>query len=332
MADLKEMFDDLMDFTPDTKGGQTMTDIGEIFDDFADNSKKLFKSKKFLIIAGGVGVVALFVAWRKNSTAETTTDGSAAIGYAGYPTVGGAAAESYDSIYDSGIVDEFNSILSENESYYQGLIGNMQTEYENTFDSLQTNIIDLSDRLQDSTSLIEQQQYELERQNAISQMKANSELYNNISDRATKDALHAENAAIAEKYGFTFDGNSGNWFDGESVVYTTSVQQSAALTGKTAAPATTAYQNNRNYQQEINDAIMNGADATTINELNAARNAKIAASGGTTNANTSYDMNTDYATLISKAKETGASAEVISNLEAQRAAKIAANPELAKYK
>lgn len=294
-----------------------MAEITEVFEDFGENTKKLFKNKKFLLAAGGVAVVALIAGYLKNREGEADTTGYGAIGYAGYPTVGGSSSSDFSS-------------STETDSYFESLLNETTTEYDGVMAEMESNISSLTDRLVSSEEKSASYLLTIEKQNAISQMRANSELYNALGsgDAATKQALHDENMAIAEKYGWTFDASTGNYFDGNTVLYTTAKQakgENTAYTGgKKAADAdVSGFQNNRDYQAEINKAILSGADAVTINRLNDQRNAKIAAQGGLTGAQSSgFDKNVDYSVAIQKAKEAGANEQVIKNLEQQRQNKI----------
>ena len=95
------------------------------------------------------------------------------------------------------------------------------------------------------------------------------------------------------------------------------------MSAKTATPYNPDYQSNINYQQLINNAIINGASGETIDELNDARDNKIAITGRSLEeSNSSYDPNINYTDLINQAKSAGASQDVIDNLTAQRQAKI----------
>lgn len=298
-----------------------MAEIQEVFEDFGDNAKKLIKNKYFLAALAVVGVAALYVAWKKSQTETAGMGGGDSAGYAytGYPYVSeGGGDESYYAGNDS----YYEELLTEMGNSYTAELDEVQSEYDA---SISTMMDELSASKEQTATALEL----LERQNAISQMRANSELYNNISDPSTKEALHAENLAIADKYGFEFDSKSGNYFDGNGVVYTTSKQQANIVEGKKTSSggsgSPVSFQNNVDYQAEINKAIMGGASAETINKLNAQRDAKISATGMTTEkANSYYVQDVDYTTLINNAKKAGASEAVISNLTAQRNAKIAA--------
>ena len=243
-----------------------MAEIVEVFEDFGNNTKKLFKNKKFLLAAGGVGVVALIAGYLKNRDSDEDTTAYEAIGYAGYPTVGGGtSADSVDSLTGD--------------------------SYETTFDALFSNISDLSDKLmkleEDNNSMMEQMQ----KQNDIAQMKANSELYNALGApeyAGVRESLKAENQQIAEKYGFTFD--EGNWFDGNSLVYMPSSQQASVIkkTGLTGSDDT--FVNNANYVA----ARVGSVSGTQEFESDRVSTKIVTATGGTT--------------LYTKDKETGDSA------------------------
>lgn len=286
-------------------------------------SKKLFKNKKFLLAAGAVGVVALIVGYKKNQNQPADDGGLSAVGYAGYPTTTGGGSDSDMGNYYS---DYYQSVIDENNAYYDSYISDMEQSHALDMDELNSNITSLSDRLTSAESLAADQNEAIKRQNVISQMRANSELYNTITDDLTKQALHTENMALADSMGWKYDSTSGNYLEGNSVVYTTARQQAQALGAKASSSGSASFDSNVDYQAKINEAILSGASATTINDLNKARNAKIAAGGGSTAAaNNSYDANTDYQELINKAKASGADQSVIDNLTAQRNAKIAAS-------
>ena len=272
-----------------------MAEIMEVFEDFGENAGKVLKDKKFLLLAGGVGLVALFVGYRKNQQEEVAT-AYEAIGYAGYPTVGGSSSS--ESVYSN---------EDENLAYFEQLLGESQTEYEATINEMESNVLTLSDRLTSAEEANTKYVETIERQNALSQMRANSELYNALStpaDANTRAALHEENIAIAEKYGFTFDSGTGNWYDGNDVLYTTSTQQAAVKTKQSSGGTSTAV----NY---------------TTNASHTAAKAKEAVS---------YDPNKDYTLAIQEAKSSGASQSVINQLYAERNAKIDTNPDLEKYR
>jgi len=109
----------------------------------------------------------------------------------------------------------------------------------------------------------------------------------------------------------------------EPATVTTDRQYNAAVTAITN-PVTIPDYNSTDFQTQINNAILGGASAATIDNLNAARNAKIASTGRNAAAsNANFDKNFDYSTLISAARSTGASQSVIDNLTAMRNAKVA---------
>lgn len=249
-----------------------MAEIQEVFEDFADNAKKAIKSKPFLFVAVGVGVVALYVGWKRNQAESDDSGPYEAIGYAGYPTVGGSGGEYVDdSTYYESLLDEYQTSISDMQTEHNSAIADLTQQYDTSLDELQSNIRDLSEKHKSTEEALSEQTYQLERERALSQMKANSELYNVLSkpeNAAEREALHAENLAIAEKYGWKYDPKSGNYFDGSSVVYTTSAQQAARArsgsgsvsTEKKASSGTASYENNSRYEKRVAKTVMVNTD------------------------------------------------------------------------
>ena len=232
-----------------------MPDFEEVFEDLGENTKKVFKDKRFWFIALGVAAVALWVGYRNGGNATESEAGPyEAIGYAGYPSMMGSGE---DTGYSSD-TSYLESMISENNSYYESLISENNSIYESELDAMNSNISSLSDKLLSAEDAIGQQAKEMERQQAISQMKANSELYNVLSkpeDAATREALHQANLEIAEQFGWEFDPTSGNYFDGSNVVYTTSNQE-AAKVRKEAVAGTVSYSSNAQVQESNNSKIV----------------------------------------------------------------------------
>jgi len=303
-----------------------MAEITEVFDDLGQNVKKLGKNKKFLIAAGAVGAVALIAGIIRNRNADSSGPYEA-VGYGGYPTVGGGGGEMTGSTGDDyGYLEGLISDTSASDTAY---FEELYRDQESRYDEMRSNVSALSERLVTTEETITAQQKALQMQNDLAQMRANSELYNNIGDKATRDALHAENLSIAQKYGWVYDDYTGTYSDENGTLYTSAQMQAKMLAGadllggKTAPDYTTGFDANKDYQKEINQAILSGASATVINKLNQQRNAKIGATGSSvTQANSGYDKNLDYTALINNAKRAGASASVIANLQQQREAKI----------
>lgn len=241
-----------------------MAELTEVFEDVADNTKKLVKSKPFLLAILGVAGVALYIGLTRNKTENEEATAYGAVGYAGYPVTGGGGGAEYVGSSDSDYLAAVEDVVNSNNAYYESILNTTTVEQNEQ-------ITTLSNRLTTTEETITKQQQELEYKNAISQMQANSNLYNTITDRATKDALHAENLAIAEKYGLTFDKTTGNYMTSTgSVAYTTAKQDAAArgvstttTTTKTAAPANTNYTNNATYTAAKQTAATSGSTATT---------------------------------------------------------------------
>lgn len=247
-----------------------MAEIEQVFEDFAENTKKAIKSKPFLFAAVGVGVVALYVGWKRNRDAVDNSGPYEAIGYAGYPTVGGGGGEYVDdSAYYESLISDYESSISDMKSEHNSTIADLTQQYDTSLDELQSNILDLSEKQKSTEEALAEQKYQLERERALSQMKANSELYNALSrseNAEERQALHEENLAIAEKYGWKYDPRSGNYFDGSSVVYTTSAQQAArpgsgsVSTTKKASSGSVSYENNASYAKRVAKSVTANAD------------------------------------------------------------------------
>lgn len=296
-----------------------MAEINEVFDDLGQNAKKLMKSKPFIIACIAVGLIALYVNFSKKGSSSSETeevsyyDGTQAIGYAGYPGMGGSSGDSqyewyleelthmqeeYDENleklqedYDTNMKDMQGQLDSAVEGFNKSL-EDMQNEYDKSLADIlaakgSSSSSSSSGKKATSTSsnkdLMAQWQLQQEYQADLAQMQANSELYNVLGNdqTETKKALHQANMDIASKYGFQYDGYSGNYFDKSgSVVYLTSQQKAKAITtpGKTTKETSSnkvSFDPNVDYQARINAAVASGASQATINQLQAQRQAKI---------------------------------------------------------
>ena len=305
-----------------------MAEMMDIFDDgpsgksSSSGVKKLFKNKKFLAACGVVAGVALFVAWKRNQ--ETSYfDGSQAIGYAGYPTTGGGGGDT-GGTSDTSYLDDYNATIEEIQKEYNSSLDSVTKEYDSTLDSMYSNINDLSDQIYTLQEAKEAQALKAQRDLDLGQMKANSTLYHYTNDKATQEALHKQNAAIAAKYGWDYDEVSGQYFENGVPVYGRT-DLGPLPTAQTVSPkvptSSTTWEKNVDYQKKINDAILSGASGSQIDAINAQRDAKIRATGAK-DVNSQFDKDTDYKALINKAKASGASQSVIDNLSQQRQAKI----------
>lgn len=317
-----------------------MAEMMEVFEDMGDKVKKTVKNKPFLIACVVVGGVALYTGWKKyNSTSEQDATAYGAIGYAGYPsTVGGGGADNTDmSMYDSYLESLENQMNNMGEDFNKQLDG-IYDEIGGLYDEMGSNTEAFDKVTITPTVVVKKKDEELERQKLLDQMKANSDAYHIVTDSATKEALHKENAEIAEQLGLTYNASAGLWMDDGNVAYVTELQAKKAAEADGASgfvsnkqhneemAAAITFDSNVDYQAEINKAIASGASASVIDNLNKQREAKINATGTTTTkANSYFDQNTDYQALINKAQAAGASQNVIDNLTAQRNAKIAAN-------
>lgn len=272
-----------------------MAEIQEVFEDFSENVKKTVKKKPFIAVAVGVGAVGLFV-WWKNQKRATNAVAYEAIGYGGYPEVSGSVSGGSGGSVGSDDSALYEQLIYENSAYYEKLLGDMESSYT-------TEIADLNNRVDSLTASAQNSEAALKREQTISQMRANSDLYNVITDKATKDALHAENMALASEMGWVWDGTSGNYYEGNSVVYTTTKQEAGATnfaTRPAAGQASNQYTNNAEYNKQVTESVLKT----------------------TANAGLGYDPSVDYSLAIVQAKETGASAEQIQALQTARQNKI----------
>lgn len=262
-------------------------EIREVLEDGVENITETVKKRPFLVAAVAVGAVALYGLYRKSQTADGSNyyDGSQAIGYAGYPTVssGGSSSSEYDYYQTEvdRITEEYSNSLDDLESQYNSTLVEMEKTYASQMEGLSSTVDSLTSDLDTIRATNEAQSLAITRANDLAQMKANSELYNALSGpehKATRDALHAENLAIAEKYGLTYNSQTGNYYDNGTVAYTTSKQQVSTYSGKTANTTKSEpvkFEANVDYQAKINEAVKNGASSETVAQLQKQRQAKI---------------------------------------------------------
>lgn len=324
-----------------------MAEVENVFENTGKSIKKFLKDNPFIVLCIVVGIIALILWWIRQKNAQEADagyyDGSQAIGYGGYgyPTVGAAEdGDNLDWYYNKidSLTDEYDQKVSDLDEMYQQKFSDQEDKWTAAIDALQSKYDELYDKYDD---LLNQDpgDYEyqpggyasggskLDIQAIIDQMEYNSNLWWDVTNKAGRDALHAENHYLGSLIGAEYDGKTGVWsIDGVPIynVDKGDAMKYATGTGSKSAPnGNVSYVANVDYQSAINNAIKTGASASTINTLNAQRNAKIAAQGKTTqSANVSYDKNTDYQALINQAKASGADQSVIDNLTAQRNAKI----------
>lgn len=333
-----------------------MAEINEVFDDMGEsiekgfnNIKKKFKDKPFLWLCLGVALIALWVYFTKDeSRAESGGEYYYPTGYSGYPTTEGGSygSGSFDSSeYENmlnGLEDSYLQQLEQMEQQYADKFGNLSADLEYwqgeaEYWEDERNYYYGENKKQQTT--IEQQTAAIEAQQILAAMKSNSELYNQLSGSqyaAKREQLHEENLALAELIGATYDDKTGAYYIDGQRLYSSSMTQAqelALITGKGSGSSgggstvkntdPVVYDSKYDYQKAIIEQLNHNGPVSSIEYLNAQRNAKIAASGKTTaQVNTAYDKNVDYQAAIDKAKAIGASQEVIDNLTAQREAKI----------
>ena len=282
-----------------------MAELEEVVQDFGNNVVSAVKKKPFVIAAVGVGCLGLYVAWKKSQ--ETATDSTAyeAIGYGGYHTVMGGGEAAADSAY-------YEQVLSENAAYYDSLIGELDSSYSTQLNEVSGQLSKLESRATEAEETNALYRSKIEYDSVISQMKANSELYNVLSgseNAATRKALHAENVALAESIGLTFDDSTGNYRTSDgSIAYTTAKQQAAYTSGTSSKPNTTtsptapsgSFQNNKTYNDSVTASVLKATQASSKG----------------------YDASIDYSIAIANAKASGADTKTINALQTARQAKI----------
>lgn len=275
-----------------------MAEIIEVLEDGLDNVKDTAKKKPFLFAAVGVSAVALFVWWQKQNNSPDGSnyyEGSQAIGYAGYPEIssGGSSSTSEYDYYASEVeriqdeylsevdrmASEYDTSIADLEAQYNSTLTDMEKTYASSMEGMYSDVERLTSEVESIKATSEAQTLALTRSNDLAQMKANSELANALTGaehKATRDALHAENLAIAEKYGWDFDERTGNYFNNGTVLYTTAKQNAQVITGKSNTPTQkVTFDSNVDYQAKINEAVKNGESSETIDYLKKQRQAKI---------------------------------------------------------
>ena len=275
-----------------------MAEITEVFEDFSDNVKKTVKKKPLVAAGIGVGIVALLVWWSKQKRGSEAV-AYEAIGYGGYPEVSGGGSGGFTGDMSGGSDNSalYEQIIYENSAYYEKLLNDIDTTHTAEIEDLNTRLNTLTTTAQTSEEKAAAYETALQREQVISQMRANSELYNTITDRATKDALHAENMALAEMMGWEFNPETGNYFEGNSVVYTTAKQQAGYDTKYTGgAPVTTGtFVNNQTYNESIVKSVLGSSspDKVTVNTTKSSGGTKIVAKNTETGESKIYKVASD---------------------------------------
>lgn len=214
-----------------------MPEFDEVLDDFGSNFKANMKKPWFKVALGAVVVVGLYVLYKSlkgdAGTGSNVAGGEYYVptGYAtGYPEYEGAM---YGDGSGAGYLD------SELESLYAQL-DKMQTSQDTSNSALVEQVESLNVQVktqQETNALLEAEIY---KQNVISEMKANSELYNALQGSGyadDKEYLHKRNMELAESIGATFDGVTGNYYtEGGSVLYTTTAQTVGKTTSSGYVP------------------------------------------------------------------------------------------------
>ena len=303
------------------------------FEAIGSNAKDLLKNKKFQIAIVVVGMVALIL-WiiKQQRTTTTTTetfdsyDGTSPIGYGGYgyPSTSGVEQD-FDWLYErlDGLADMITDTNAAQDEKWDEMFGALSDRLDGLGDGSEDNYVS-GGYVGGFTSPSQK----VDEQAIIDAMEANSNAWWDTTTAEGRDYLHSENAYLGSLIGASYDNQTGIWYKDGLPLYNVNKGNANSTIATTStgsrqpSSGTVGYVANVDYQAAINEALSNGASAATINQLNEARNAKIAATGG--GSTVSYDPNTDYQALINQAKAVGADQSVIDNLTASRNAKIEA--------
>lgn len=224
-----------------------MPEFDEILDNFEDNFKENIKKPWFKVALGVVvalGGYALYKSMTSDNRATETSGGGEYFiptGYAsGYPEYNGGmggggdyydgGSENYDGLvnYLDNLNSKLDATIESSGEVHKGLydyLDEMQTAQDTTNNAILSQVEKLGDKIGVQESQDAVMQESINRQNIISEMKANSEFYNGLESGAwddVKNALHDRNMALADEIGATYDEKTGTYVDNSgSVLYTT---------------------------------------------------------------------------------------------------------------
>lgn len=292
-----------------------MAEIKEVLDDFLPKGKgkKIDKKKIFMIVGVGTGLIAL-VLWYRDKGKGSTEYVSTATGYSGYPQ-----APETDSLSGGGGVggyttDEVESLLKDNDSYWQSVNESLQSDFDSQLQILNE---EKSGILSDYQNAMDENAYN----SIIAQMKENSDLYLTTNDINKRRELAKENETLGAKIGATKN-SAGEWYVDGSRLYETPLQASA----QNLSRSNVTVEDKTDYMAVTKRLIGSGkaGNSAEVSDATIKRASKIASSNDSNIKQyaTSYDKNVDYQAAINKAKADGADQKTIDTLTAQRAAKI----------
>ena len=199
-----------------------MPEFDEILDNFEDNFKENMKKPWFKVALVGVVALGGYALYKSLTSSGGATGTNAAGGEYYLPTGYASGYPEYPS--GSGGGDYYDS-GSENYDGLYNYLDEMQTSQDTTNNAILSQL----DRLTDKMGIQEEQNAamrgEIERQNIVAEMKANSEFYDGLEAGAWDDvrvSLHDRNMELAKEIGATYDSRTGNYYDeAGSVLYTT---------------------------------------------------------------------------------------------------------------
>ena len=297
-------------------------EIQDNIEDVAEGAKKTFsklkKNKVFMFGLVGVGVLGV-IALLKNRE-ESVTEASMIVptGYSGYPSInngsGASSGGGYASSDSFADLTDFDYLLSDTKTELKDI-------YDSKADELYSNIQYMEDRVTNVEQIHSTEIERLQRQNIITQMQNNSNMYALTNDADTREYLHAQNEALASMLGDVYYSNDGYWRDSETdtILYHATVKADSPDMIMNAYNAK-GYSATIDYAGLIQEAKTKGYSDDVISGLEQKRIEKIVGEG--LNQYVTYDATVDYAQKINDAIKNGATSAEIEYLQMQRQAKI----------
>ena len=196
---------------------------------------KLIKKNPFLVAVVAVSVLGLYAFFKKSNSTETEdSEGYSAVGYT-YPTYAGGGTypdsnRAYSEDLFNTMQEAFQQQAEDLATSYDNRLEQIQQSYDTSTSNLVSQLDKLNDRINDNEDTLKKQSEAVEMVRDIDTMRRNSDSYHYASTQQAKDALHQQNANIAEKWGFTFNNSDGYWYDKTgNRVYSTVTQEQKAL-------------------------------------------------------------------------------------------------------
>lgn len=207
---------------------------------------KMLKKKPFLIAVIVVAIIALYTAKKKkdaelesgqNMVIPDNLEGVSVM-YPGADTYGASDTQYVDDALSSMYAEMDKAItdmMNVNDKNYESF----ETYYSTQVDSMSEVLESFAEKIDSSTAILTEQSEQIEKLNDIQAMQNNSDAWHYAITDAKKKALEDANKNIARKWGWTFDDDSGLWYDGDTPVYITATQD--AVSSDVYVPTSTPY-------------------------------------------------------------------------------------------